>query len=234
MDSLPVSHHSATPAAHRQRETVRVRETAAHRVERFDAAYTDASGRAFHLSIERETSAYSLTTDRRARVETGPEGGLAELRGALRELDQAVDGFKQRLHHFLKAVDPGYAGRLARLDPGLRRAGQERVEVHAVQQTVTVRLDRVDPEFWSVEATAGRLRDFAVGLFAGGDREEHAAAMGRAMELGYRGAEQAFGGGLPAIARRTVGLAKDLLAVWAGGDPARGVAPAEGLLDLVA
>lgn len=234
MDSLPVSHHSATPAAHRQRETVRVRETAAHRVERFDAAYTDASGRAFHLSIERETSAYSLTYDRLGRSGNDPKAGLGGLNDAFRDMDRAVGEFKQRLHRFLKAVDPGYAERFARPDHGLRRAGQERVEVHAVQQTVTVRLDRVDPEFWSVEATAGRLRDFAVGLFAGGDREEHAAAMGRAMELGYRGAEQAFGGGLPAIARRTVDLAKDLLAEWAGGEPARGVAPAEGLLDLVA
>ena len=140
---------------------------------------------------------------------------------AFREMRAAVNAFKKVLHRFLKAVDPDYAERYAAADPveeGIRTFEQENAGLVVVKQSIRIELEgNVDPEYWSVENTAGRLFDFAVGLFPGGDREEHAQRMVRAMEVGYEEAREAFGGWLPPIARETVDLAAEMLEEWAEG-----------------
>jgi hypothetical protein len=231
------------------RETVSLRETSLSSAESLKLSFTDEAGRSFDLSLERRTSAYSLTYDRRGGLqpEAGQGRGLAlghrkearsealELRRAFREMDLAVAGFQKLLHRFLQAVDPGYARHYRSFDPVAARLGvveHEYAEFLSVHQSVTVTLSMpadAPADYWSVEATAGRLRDFAVSLFGGGDRAFHAAEMARGMETGLRQAQQAFGGALPEISRQTVDLAKEWVAQWA----AEAVAEAPEL-DLVA
>ncbi len=140
---------------------------------------------------------------------------------AFREMRAAVNAFKKILHRFLKTVDPEYAERYAAADPvedGLQAFERENAGLVVVQENIRIELEGdIDPEYWSVENTAGRLFDFAVGLFPGGDREEHAERMIRAMEIGYEEARKAFGGWLPPVARETVDLAAELLEEWAEG-----------------
>lgn len=217
------------------REAVSLRETRLASAETLKLSFTDAEGRSFDLSVERRVSAYALTYDRRGGLppEARQGSGLAlgrrqdarnealELRRAFREMDLAVAGFQKLLHRFLQAVDPDYARRYRSFDPVASRVGaveQEYAEFLSVHQAVSVTLSMpadLPADYWSVEATAGRLRDFAVGLFAGGDRVAHAAEMAKGMETGLRQAEQAFGGWLPEISRQTVDLAKELVARWA-------------------
>jgi len=139
---------------------------------------------------------------------------------AFREMRAAVNAFKKILHRFLKTVDPDYAERYGAADPvedGIRAFEQENAGLVVVRQSIRIELEgEADPEYWSAENTAGRLFDFAVGLFPGGDREEHAERMIRAMEIGYEEAREAFGGWLPPIARETVDLAAEMLREWAG------------------
>lgn len=217
------------------RETVSLRETSLASAETLKLSVTDEAGRSFDLSVERRTSAYALTYDRRAELPADARQGRGlalghrkdaraeglELRRAFREMDLAVAGFQKLLHRFLQAVDPGYAGRYRAFDPVAHRVGaveQEYAEFLSVHQSVTVTLSMpadTPADYWSVESTAGRLRDFAVSLFAGGDRAAHAAEMARGMETGLRQARQAFGGTLPEISRQTVDLARELVAQWA-------------------
>ncbi len=147
------------------------------------------------------------------------KGDVQDVLEAFREMRAAVNAFKKVLHRFLKTVDPEYADRYAAADPvedGIRAFEQENAGIVVVQQSIRIELDGdFDPEYWSAENTAGRLFDFAVGLFAGGDRQEHAERMIRAMEIGYEEARDAFGGWLPPVARETLDLAADMLEDWA-------------------
>lgn len=205
----------AAPASSRQ--TLH-REDAAARRERSEVSYQDpGTGQAFRLSLDREVSAYAATYDRSGSIGVGPEARNRELRDlheALRESGIAVQGFRRLLHGLLRAAGTDLPSSLgAALPEGV--AFSERVEVLAVSETVTLRMDVVDPAYWSVENTAGRLRDFAVSLYPGGSRAAHVEEMARAMEQGYREAARAFGGTLPDIARQTVDAARALLSEWA-------------------
>lgn len=232
------------------RETASLRALSLQRTETLDLSFTDEAGRAYQLTVERETSLASLTYDRQAQLALPGRSGrglalghgkdgldeVASLRQALRESNLAVAGFQKLLHRFLKAVDPSYGERFRSFDPvaaRVRAVEEEHAEFLAVTQTVTVTLavpEGAPAGYWSVESTAGRLRDFAVSLYAGGDRGEHSATMARAMEQGFRDAQRAFGGTLPEISRQTVDLAQELLARWAQEGTSSG-APT---LDLVA
>lgn len=231
------------------RETVSLREKTLAGAETLKVSFTGPDGRSFDLSVERRTSAYAVTYDRSGGLppEAGQGRGLAlghrkdvrdeslELRRTFREMDLAVAGFQKLLHRFLQAVDPGYARHYRSLDPVAARVGaveEKYAQFLSVHQSVTVTLSMpqdTPADCWSVENTAGRLRDFAASLFAGGDRAAHAAQMVRGMETGLRQARQTFGGALPEISRQTVDLAKDLVARWAAEAP-----DAPSALDLMA
>ncbi len=141
---------------------------------------------------------------------------VRDLRDAFKQIERAVDGFKQILNGFLKhgAGAEGPHG-----TPNREAGAVQQSSVLAVAQTVTVEMEITGPAVaddpWTVENTASRLLDFAVNLFQGGEREEHAERMADAMDQGYREAETAFGGFLPPSARDTVDLAKELLERWA-------------------
>ncbi len=171
----------------------------------------------------------------------GPGGETAgvvrDLLDAFEEIARAVDGFKKLLDGFLKnGGGRGPDGHGAPADGPVQQAS-----VLAFAQTVTVEVAVDGPaapadDPWTVENTAARLLDFAVDLFRGGDREEHAGRMAGAMEQGYREAETAFGGFLPPSARDTVDLAKELLEQWAESreDTVEAEEPPRPGLDLVA
>lgn len=159
-------------------------------------------------------------------------GQFHDLEKSLKDSDIEVQGFKRLLHRMLKAVDGNYRERFRQYDPvesAPLATEQLHVEATAVEQTLTVSMDVVDPVYWNVENTAGRLVDFATGLYRGGDRGEHVDKMVEGMKRGYAEAAQAFGGTLPEIADDTIDLAVKLLEEWA----ADGATP-EGSLDLVA
>lgn len=164
---------------------------------------------------------------------------LQELREQFHDLEKSlkdsgieVEGFKRLLHRMLKAVDGNYREHFRQYDPveSVPLATEQlHVEATAVEQKLTVSMDVVDPVYWNVENTAGRLVDFATGLYQGGDRGEHVDKMVEAMKRGYAEAAQAFGGTLPEIADDTIDLAVTLLEEWAADD-----ATSEGYIDLVA
>jgi hypothetical protein len=234
-------------------ESTRIQTTAQYTVETLDLSYTDASGRAFDLSIRRETALLSLTYDRSARLQSGQSGRRGRAKSPFRDLDKRlkqdlksvarsfrgmkgeITGFKKVLHRMLKSADKAYADHYRKTDPvEARIQGFEsaHAEVSAVTESLTIRMDGVDPEYWSAEQTAGRLADFARALHADEPRSEHAERMARSMEIGYRQAQRAFGGTLPGVARETVDLAKALLEQWADDT---GENPGEALgLELVA
>ena len=234
-------------------ETSSVQEVGMVATETLNLSFQDEAGRAYQLTVEKETSVYALTYDRQARVASpGRHGrGLAQghrkrgtqdlrhLQRALQDMDLTVAGFQKLLHRFLKATDPRYADHYRGSDPveaRTRAVESDHAEFLAVNQTVRVTLsmpEEVPSDYWSVETTAGRLRDFAISLFAGGDRPAHAAEMARGMEQGYEEAQRAFGGTLPEVSRRTVDLAQELLAQW-GSQDGEGLEAPVPALDLVA
>jgi len=235
------------------RDTVSLREMSVQQNETVNLSFTDDAGRTYELTVEKETSLYAATYDRQAQLagsgrrghgvahgrHHGRAGEGKRLERALRDRDLAVTGFQKLLHRFLKATNGDYADRYRSFDPLEERARaveSEHAEFLAVNQTVTITLQMpadVPSDYWSAESTAGRLRDFAVGLYSGGDRDEHVAEMVRGMEQGYADARAAFGGNLPDVSRQTVDLAKEMLAEWAsqGAEPTADELPA---LDLVA
>ncbi len=241
------------PPQNYAQESVSFRELNVQQSQTVNLSFTDEAGRTYELTVEKQTSLYAATYDRQAQlsapggrghhVDHGRHRGWARegqsLERALRDTDLTVAGFHKILHRFLKAADRGYADHYRSLDPVEDRARAveaEHTELLAVNQTVRITLQApadAPADYWSVENTAGRLRDFAVGLYAGGDRAEHAAQMVEAMEKGYDDARTAFGGALPDVSRQTLDLAKELLSEWAGQaeDGTSEQAPA---LDLVA
>lgn len=127
-----------------------------------------------------------------------------------------MQGFRQLLHRLLKTVDKAYGAAF----PNAENAGnstQQQSGAAAAFESTTVQMDVADTDDWSVEKTAGRLKDFALSLYQGGPRQAHLEKMTKAMEEGYRQAAEAFGGKLPEIARRTLDAARALLADWAKG-----------------
>jgi hypothetical protein len=204
LGSFPGPSYAATP----------LQETAYQSHEKLDVSYQDASGRAFNLSIETDVSYYSATYDRSGSLGNRPDSLHRDLLQARGDADGAVRGFRRHLHRLLRAVDR------ERGDSASGAPPQKSVEVSAVSASVAIRMDVVDPEYWSVDNTAGRLKDFALSLYGGGDRQAHVDRMTKAMEEGYRQAAGAFGGKLPEIARQTLDAAQKMLSDWAKGGQA--------------
>ncbi|GAB6062021.1 hypothetical protein [Deferrisoma palaeochoriense] len=214
-----------------------LRELSIERTQRLDLSFTDEQGQEYRLTLERDISLHALTYDRRgALAGRGRLRRPADWERLLAESDRAVEGFRKILHRFVKALRKGEASHLGDVAPGvLPKGGRGAASYVEVEQSVRITLEGPEGALagdWSVEATAGRLRDFGVGLYRGGDRGEHAAKMIQAMERGYEEARIAFGGELPDVARQTVDLARRLLEEWAKGETAE-PDPADAL-DLVA
>lgn len=251
MDIGSIAPLSSPPPPAAPQEGYRLQASTLQTVESLDLTFTDQAGQAYHLSVQRETSIYSLTYDRQARLPQASDPSVGEARGGQQRsgrsrghLPHGADGFGRLLHRFLKTADRGYADHYREKDPWKNRlptSQGEHASYLAATRTVTVSIEVTgpetvsgDPDDWSAESTAARLRDFAVGLFRGGDRLAHAERMNGAMNAGYDRAQAAFGGTLPDIARQTIDLAKDLLGQWADGADQGAPSATEGALDLVA
>jgi hypothetical protein len=224
------------PAPTNFQETLSLREMSVQQSQTVNLSFTDEAGRTYALTVDKNTSLYAATYDRQAQLAAPGRRGHGVAHGhhhgrrvedgkrperTFRQMDLTVTGFQKLLHRSLKAADRKYADHYRHSDPVETRAHAveaEHAEFLAVNQTVTITLRApadMPADYWSVENTAGRLRDFAVGLFAGGDRADHAEKMIAAMEQGYEDARTAFGGALPDVSRQTVDLAKELLTQWA-------------------
>ncbi len=132
--------------------TTRVRELAARRVETLDLTFTDPSGRAVRLSVERETSLYALTYDHRAALGPGtglgraPGGGqpLKDLRGDLKELKHDLKGMGHGLRGAFKDPRAGGTYEADELSAALR---DMRAAVNGFRRILHRFLKAVDPRY---------------------------------------------------------------------------------------
>jgi hypothetical protein len=215
--------------------SLRVQEIAYQSHEKLEIAYQDANGQAFNLSIERDVSYYSATYDRGGQMGNRPDALRKDLLETLRDAEGAVRGFRRLLHRLLRAVDKTYGDSFAGSEASDSIAGGSSQVVSVSQQALSISMSAVDPDYWSVDKTAGRIADFAVSLYSGGDRQAHRNKMEKAMEEGYRQAADAFRGQLPDIARKTIEAARKLLSDWARSAKDQAVvAPPAQRLDLAA
>lgn len=190
--------------------------------------YTDENGRAFNLSLKESVSISHITYDRSARFK-GPqnlkgdeasENSRAETLKALGlDFDQLFRDTVERITKLLQGQTfRHFPGRMQPPPPmmdGSLNLETEHLEIVQISQSVTIDMNEVDTDYWSVENTAGRLVDFAKSLYAGGDRQAHLEKMMEGIDQGFSEAKAAFGGFLPDISTRTVELAKTELAEWA-------------------
>lgn len=190
--------------------------------------YTDADGRAFNLTIGRKTEVdYSLYTrsgalpvGTKAHDKTPRERATEALHlfGVEIEPDPTLQKAIKRYRQLIEGQVFGSApGRIQPRPPLADQGGRlfEGIESISVSETLTIDMDVVDTEYWSAENTAKRLVDFALSLYAGGDRQAHLEKMVAGLEEGFNQAKEAFGGWLPDISARTIDLAKKNLAQWA-------------------
>lgn len=177
--------------------------------------YTDPSGKSFRLDLERTTSVRYETYDSRAKLSMNGKGAqrgvdAADLLEASRDIVASVRRlFEDMAKSFGLTPAKGY------------EVEEVHIELLQVQDSLTIDMDTIDTEYWSVENTAGRIVDFAKSLYAGGDRAAHLEKMVKGIDQGYGEAKEAFGGSLPDISSQTVELAKKMLQEWAAeGDAA--------------
>lgn len=74
------------------------------------------------------------------------------------------------------------------------------------------------PDYYSPEKTAGRIVNFALSFYSGGDRNEFAAMVKDAVMKGFQEAGAALGGYLPPQAQETFSLVMDALDSFAAGE----------------
>lgn len=231
--AIKVDPNAASAAA----DAVNYRKTEARKGEEQKLAYRDADGRAFNLSISLGTGETSAVYDRKSLLKPGAQGGKEEtartagaeegapasVPGDDPTLEKAVEEFRNSLiNQLLKKTFKLEAGEWVQIK------GAESGALTAATEggkTLTIEMDVVDTEYWSVENTARRLVDFATSLYGGGDRGEHLAKMTDGLEQGFEAAKEAFGGALPEISRQTVDLAKKMLADWANEGTSTGQVP---------
>jgi len=73
-------------------------------------------------------------------------------------------------------------------------------------QNITVELSSIDSDYFSPDNTAQRIIDFALSFYDGGDRQEYAAMIRKAVMKGYNEAMEAFGGFLPQESHETIAI----------------------------
>ena len=74
------------------------------------------------------------------------------------------------------------------------------------------------PDYYSPEKTAGRIVNFALSFYTGGDRTEFAEMVKDAVIKGFQEAGAALGGYLPQEALETFSLVMDALDSFAAGE----------------
>jgi hypothetical protein len=62
------------------------------------------------------------------------------------------------------------------------------------------------PDYYSAEQTAGRIVQFALSFYDGGDHAEYAAMVMDAVMAGYEQAKEYMGGALPSVSGDTISL----------------------------
>jgi len=73
-------------------------------------------------------------------------------------------------------------------------------------QNITIEISSIDSDYFSPEKTAQRIIDFALSFYNGGDRQEYAAMIRKAVMKGYNEAMEAFGGFLPQESHETIAI----------------------------
>ena len=73
-------------------------------------------------------------------------------------------------------------------------------------QNITVEISNIDSDYFSPEKTAQRIIDFALSFYDGGDRQEYAGIIRKAVMKGYYEAMEAFGGFLPQESHDTIAI----------------------------
>ncbi len=71
--------------------------------------------------------------------------------------------------------------------------------------------------YYSPEKTAERIVNFALSFYDGGDRQEYAAMVRKAVTKGFQQAMGAFGGSLPQVSYDTIGLVNAAIDTFAAG-----------------
>lgn len=85
-------------------------------------------------------------------------------------------------------------------------------------QTSATDGDLAVPDYYSPEKTAGRIVNFALSFYAGGDRNEFAAMVKDAVMKGFQEAGAALGGYLPPEAQETLSLVMNALDSFTAGE----------------
>ncbi|MBN1291213.1 MAG: hypothetical protein JXB48_05175 [Candidatus Latescibacteria bacterium] len=88
----------------------------------------------------------------------------------------------------------------------------------SVSESVTIEGSGITSDYYSAEQTAGRIINFALSFYDGGDRGEYISMIKDAVLKGYREAVQALGGYVPAEVQDTMTLVIHALDSFASGD----------------
>lgn len=188
-------------------------------------SFTGADGRSFNLTITREQPKESAVYGRpapAAKPGAAQPAAASDAKGLLASDPMLLKAMKEFRDEVLAQLMHTVGGDAAEATAGAEAAAKaaEAVNTLKISEELTISMDVVDTEYWSVENTAGRLVDFAKALYGGGDKSEHLAKMIEGIDQGFAAAKEAFGGELPEISQQTVDLAKKTLTDWASeGQP---------------
>ena len=86
-----------------------------------------------------------------------------------------------------------------------------------ISQNITIEGNITDFDYFSPEKTAERIINFALSFYDGGDREEFAAMVKKAVMKGYNEAMKALGGILPPEAHETIKIVNSAIDNFANG-----------------
>lgn len=181
-------------------------------------SYDSGDGRAFNLTINRSSEVnYAVYSRQSVGAKSGggevpaEHGGL----GSDPMLLQAIKAYRDLILSQILGTG-GWEGADA---PPTETSptGDDFVASLQIGEGLTISMDNVDTEYWSVENTAQRLVDFAKALIGEGDRQSNLGKVLDGIDQGFLAAKEAFGGALPDISQKTVDLAKKMLAEWTAG-----------------
>lgn len=185
-------------------------------------SYTAEDGKAFNLTISRTSEVNYAIYSRQSL--SGKSGGAEEAPadpkglGSDPMLLQAIKAYRDLI---ISQILGSAGGEVAAAQA--ENAQLPSAEVLAsldIGEGLTISMDNVDTEYWSVENTAQRLVDFAKALIGDGDRQGNLQKVLDGIDQGFAAAKEAFGGTLPDISQKTVDLAKKMLTDWASGTEA--------------
>ena len=86
-----------------------------------------------------------------------------------------------------------------------------------ISQNITIKGNITESDYFSSEKTAERIINFALSFYDGGDRDEFAAMVKKAVMKGYNEAMKALGGFLPPEAHETIAIVNRAIDDFAKG-----------------